>query len=78
MDRAGDSWRGPFGARPVIYLLIACRILYLMTLGRNCSPPAVRGRLRARGMGDAWLMTQRRPSPTLGTMIRLMGGFEGS
>jgi hypothetical protein len=65
----------------VIYLVIAWRILYLMTLGRDCPRLPCEAAFAPEEWRAAWLMAHRQPSPTtpptLGTMIRLVAGFGG-
>jgi len=65
----------------VIYLVIAWRILYLMTLGRDCPDLPCDVAFTAEEWRAAWLMTQRHPPPDapppLGAMIRWVAGFGG-
>ncbi len=65
----------------VIYLVIAWRILYLMTLGRDCPDLPCDVAFTAEEWRAAWLMTQRQPPPDapppLGAMIRWVAGFGG-
>jgi hypothetical protein len=65
----------------VIYLVIAWRILYLMTLGRDCPHLPCEVAFTAEEWRAAWLMAKRQPPPeappTLGEMIRLVAGFGG-
>lgn len=65
----------------VIYLVIAWRILYLMTLGRDCPELPCDVAFSAEEWRAAWLIAKRQPppdaSPTLGAMIRLVAGFGG-
>lgn len=64
-----------------IYLVIAWRILYLMTLGRDCPHLPCEVAFTAEEWRAAWLMAKRQPPPaappTLGEMIRLVAGFGG-
>ncbi len=65
----------------VIYLIIAWRILYLMTLGRDCPHLPCEVAFSAEEWRAAWLMAKRQPppaeAPTLGEMILLVAGFGG-
>ena len=65
----------------VIYLVIAWRILYLMTLGRDCPELPCDVAFSAEEWRAAWLIAKRQPPPdappTLGAMIRLVAGFGG-
>ena len=65
----------------VIYLVIAWRMLYLMTLGRDCPDRPCNVAFTAEEWRAAWRMAKRQPPPeappTLGTMIRLVAGFGG-
>ena len=65
----------------VIYLVIAWRILYLITLGRDCPDLPCDVAFSAEEWRAAWLMAKRQPPPeappTLGAMIRLVAGFGG-
>ena len=65
----------------VIYLVIAWRILYLMTLGRDCPDLPCEVAFTAEEWRAAWLMAKRQPPPeappTLGEMIRLVAGLGG-
>jgi hypothetical protein len=65
----------------VIYLVIAWRILYVMTLGRDCPDLPCDVAFTAEEWRAAWLMAKRQPPPeappTLGAMIRLVAGFGG-
>ncbi|MFM8442842.1 MAG: IS4 family transposase [Methylococcus sp.] len=65
----------------VIYLVIAWRILYLMTLGRDCPERPCDVAFSAEEWRAAWLIAKRQPPPdappTLGAMIRLVAGFGG-
>jgi hypothetical protein len=61
----------------VIYLIVAWRILYLMTLGRNCPHLPCEVAFTAEEWRAAWLMAKRQPPPTLGERVRLVGGFGG-
>jgi hypothetical protein len=65
----------------VIYLVIAWRILYLMTLGRDCPHLPCEVAFTPEEWHAAWLIAKRQPPPatppTLGDMIRLVAGFGG-
>jgi hypothetical protein len=65
----------------VIYLVIAWRILYLMTLGRDCPALPCDVAFAPEEWQAAWLIAKRQPPPatppTLGEMIRLIAGFGG-
>lgn len=65
----------------VIYLVIAWRILYLMTLGRDCPHLPCEVAFSAEEWRTAWLMAKRQPPPkvppSLGEMVRLVAGFGG-
>ena len=61
----------------VIYLVIAWRILYLMTLGRGCPDLPCDVAFSAEEWRAAWLIAKRQPPPTLGAMMRLVAGFGG-
>ncbi|WP_348757200.1 IS4 family transposase [Candidatus Methylocalor cossyra] len=63
----------------MIYLVIAWRMLYLMTLGRDCPHLPCEVAFTAEEGRAAWRMTTRLPPPqappTLGEMMRLVAGF---
>lgn len=65
----------------VIYLVIAWRILYLMTLGRDCPHLPCEVAFSPEEWRAAWLMAKRQPPPktppSLGEMVRLVAGFGG-
>jgi hypothetical protein len=65
----------------VIYLVIAWRILYLTTLGRDCPDLPCEVAFTAEEWRAAWLMAKRQPPPQeppkLGEMIRLVASFGG-
>jgi len=65
----------------VIYLVIAWRILYLMTLGRDCPDVPCDLAFTAQEWRAAWLLGKRqlppKAPPTLGEMTRLVAGFGG-
>lgn len=65
----------------VIYLVIAWRILYLITLGRDAPDLPCEVAFTAEEWRAAWLMAKRQPPPaappTLGEMMRLVAGFGG-
>lgn len=65
----------------VVYLVIAWRILYLTTLGRDCPDLPCEVAFSPEEWRAAWLMAKRQPPPkappTLGEMIRLVAGFGG-
>ena len=65
----------------VIYLVIAWRILYLITLGRDGPDLPCEVAFTAEEWRAAWLMAKRQPPPaappTLGEMMRLVAGFGG-
>lgn len=65
----------------VIYLVIGWRILYLMTLGRDCPDLPCEVAFTAEEWRAAWLIAKRKPPPEavprLGEMIRLVAGFGG-
>ena len=65
----------------VIYWVIAWRMLYLMTLGRDGPDRPCNVAFTAEEWRAAWRMAKRQPPPeappTLGTMIRLVAGFGG-
>jgi len=65
----------------VIDLVIAWRMLYLMTLGRDCPELPCDVAFSAEEWRAAWLIAKRQPPPdappTLGAMIRLVAGFGG-
>jgi hypothetical protein len=65
----------------VIYLVIAWRILYLMTLGRDCPHLPCEVAFAPEEWQAAWVVAKRQPPPemppSLGEMIRLVAGFGG-
>ena len=65
----------------VIYLVIAWRILYLITLGRDGPDLPCEVAFTAEEGRAAWLMAKRQAPPaappTLGEMMRLVAGFGG-
>ena len=65
----------------VIYLVIAWRILYLITLGRDGPDLPCEVAFTAEEWRAAWLMAKHQPPPaappTLGEMMRLVAGFGG-
>ena len=64
-----------------IYLVIVWRILFLMTLGRDCPHLPCEVAFTTEEWRAAWLMAKRQPPPrtppTLGEMVRLVAGFGG-
>jgi hypothetical protein len=64
-----------------IYLVIAWRILYLMTLGRDCPHLPCEVAFAPEEWQAAWVVAKRQPPPEtpppLGEMIRLVAGFGG-
>jgi hypothetical protein len=65
----------------VIYLIIAWRILQMMTLGRDCPDLSCEVVFAVEEWRAAWLVAkhERAPAkpPTLGEMIRIVAGFGG-
>lgn len=65
----------------VIYLIIAWRILQLVTWGRDCPDLPCEVMFDPEEWQAAWIVAQRRPPPlpppTLGEMVRLIAGFGG-
>jgi hypothetical protein len=65
----------------VIYLVIAWRILYLMTLGRDCPHLPCEVAFAPEEWQAAWLIAKRQPPPatppTLGEVVRLVASFGG-
>jgi hypothetical protein len=65
----------------VIYLIIAWRILYLVTWGRDCPDLPCDVVFDPEEWQAAWIVAYRRPPPitppTLGMMVRLIAGFGG-
>jgi hypothetical protein len=64
-----------------VYLVVAWRVLYLMTLGRDCPDLPCEVAFTPEEWRAAWLMAKRQPPPEapppLGEMIRLVAGFGG-
>lgn len=64
-----------------IYLIIAWRILYLVTVGRDCPHLPCEVAFTPEEWRAAWLMARRQPPPgeppTLGEMTRMVAGFGG-
>ena len=65
----------------VIYLIIAWRILHLVTWGRDCPDLPCDVVFDPEEWQAAWIVAYRRPPPdtppTLGMMVRLIAGFGG-
>jgi hypothetical protein len=65
----------------VIYLIVAWRILQLVTLGRDGPQLPCEVVFSPEEWQAAWLMAKRQPPPqeppTLGTMVRIVAGFGG-
>ena len=65
----------------VAYLVIAWRILYLVTVGRDCPHLPCEVAFAPEEWRAAWLMARRQPPPatppSLGETIRLVAGFGG-
>jgi hypothetical protein len=65
----------------VIYLMIAWRILHLLTWGRDCPELSCEGVFDPAEWQAAWIVAHRRPPPQtppkLGEMVRLLAGFGG-
>lgn len=65
----------------VIYLIIAWRILYLVTGGRECPDLPCEVVFTPEEWQAAWIVSHRRPPPdtppTLGIMVRLIARFGG-
>lgn len=64
-----------------LYLVIAWRILHLVTLGRDCPGLPCEVAFSAEEWRAAWLVAKRRPPPDapppLGEMVRIVAGFGG-
>jgi len=64
-----------------VYLVVAWRILHLVTLGRDCPGLPCDAAFSAEEWRAAWLVAKREPPPAmpppLGEMIRLVAGFGG-
>jgi len=64
-----------------LYLVIAWRILHLVTLGRDCPGLPCDAAFSAEEWRAAWLVAKRRPPPDapppLGEMVRIVAGFGG-
>ena len=71
----------PFLVSRAIYLIIAWRILHLVTLGRDCPHLPCEVVFAPEEWQAAWLMAKRLPPPeeppTLGEMVRIVAGFGG-
>jgi hypothetical protein len=65
----------------VIYLIIAWRILHLVTWGRDCPDLPCEVVFDPEEWQAAWIVTYRRPppvtAPSLGTIVRLIASFGG-
>jgi hypothetical protein len=65
----------------VLYLVIAWRILHLVTLGRDCPELPCDVAFSAEEWRAAWLVAKRQPPPDapprLGEMVRIVAGFGG-
>src|SRR5512147_660174 len=65
----------------VVYLIIAWRILHLVTWGRDCPDLPCDMVFDPEEWQAAWIVAYRRPPPdtppTLGMMVRLIAGFGG-
>ena len=65
----------------VIYLIIAWRILYVVTWGRECPDLPCEVVFAAEEWQAAWIVAHRRPPPDspphLSTIVRLIAGFGG-
>jgi Transposase Tn5 dimerisation domain len=65
----------------VIYLIIAWRILHLVTWGRDCPELPCEVVFDPEEWQAAWIVAHRRPppatSPSLGAMVRLIASFGG-
>lgn len=65
----------------MIYLIIAWRILYLVTWGRECPDLPCEVVFTPEEWQAAWIVSHRRPPPdtppTLGIMVRLIARFGG-
>jgi hypothetical protein len=65
----------------VIYLIVAWRILQLVTWGRDCPQLPCEVMFDAEEWRAAWIVAHRAPPPTtppaLGEMVRLIAGFGG-
>lgn len=65
----------------VVYLIIAWRILHLVTLGRDCPQLPCEVVFAPEEWQAAWLVAKRQPPPetppTLGEMTRMVAGFGG-
>ena len=65
----------------VLYLIIAWRILHLVTWGRNCPNLPCDVVFDPEEWQAAWIVAHRSPPPqtppTLNTMVRLIAGFGG-
>ena len=64
-----------------LYLVIAWRILHLVTLGRDCPDLPCDVAFSAEEWRAAWLVAKRQPPPDapppLGEMVRIVAGFGG-
>jgi len=64
-----------------LYLVIAWRILHLVTLGRDCPNLPCDAAFSAEEWRAAWLVAKRQPPPDapppLGEMVRIVAGFGG-
>ena len=64
-----------------LYLVIAWRILHLVTLGRDCPELPCDVAFSVEEWRAAWLVAKRQPPPaappSLGEMVRIVAGFGG-
>ena len=72
---------GAPGRALALYLVIAWRILHLVTLGRDCPELPCDVAFSAEEWRAAWLVAKRQPPPEtpppLGEMVRIVAGFGG-
>ena len=73
--------RGRLERALALYLVIAWRILHLVTLGRDCPGLPCDVAFSAEEWRAAWLVAKRQPPPEmpppLGEMVRIVAGFGG-